>query len=387
MPYIPIMPKNRTLPALGLALLIPLAAWAQTPPGADKAREPAAAAPPPAAGSVQAVQAAQAAAAVPTETELFLDAAVKAIAALKTVSADVTQKVDMLDQRFEITGRYRKGKGHRVYLRLKVTGLPDSGGETLQVCDGKVLWDYRQVLDSKTYSRIEIDQVFEKLKAPELDEVIRQQVITNLGFSGPDELLKGLRRSVRFTQPKAPEKLDGKDVWVLTGDWISREGLTGPNQAPLPPTAPLPAYVPSLVKIYLGGDDHWPYKVRLIGRQPSILIDNRPIGPDGRPIGSLASIQKVKVTAIVLTYENVKFNPELPDDEFVFTAPSNASVDDQTKAVVSMLDQVIQVRAAQKKAEAAKAEDSLLKESIDVPRAGGPSPAAPAPLPTPPAPR
>ncbi len=384
MPYIPIMPKNRTIPWIGLGLLIPLAALAQAPK--DEPAKPStsirdAAAPAPAPGSVQAAQAAQATAAPPTEAETFLDAAIKTIAGLKTVSADIKQKVDMLDLRFDVTGRYRKGRDHRVYLRLKVSGLPDSNGETLQVCDGKVLWDFQQVLDSKSYRRIEIDQVFDKLKSPELDEALRQQVMTNLGIAGPEELLRGLRRTVHFNQPKTAETLkDGREVWVLRGDWVNRDGLTGPGQTPIPPDGPLPAYVPSLVVVYLGQKDSWPYMVRFVGTQPTVLIDTRPIGPDGRRIGSKDSIQKVKATKITLNYENVIFNSNLSDDEFAFTAPSSARVDDQTQAVVSMLEQAIALRGAQKKADAAKAEDSVLKESIPVPRSDNAEPAAPAPL-------
>src|SRR4051812_33429830 len=123
MPYIPTMPKNRTFPALGIALLIPLAAWAQSPSEPAKAPAPAAttpdATPAAPAGSTQAVQAAQTAAAAaaeaPTETETFLDGAIKAIDKLKTVSADIVQKVDMLDQKFNISGRYLKGQEGRIY--------------------------------------------------------------------------------------------------------------------------------------------------------------------------------------------------------------------------------------------------------------------------------
>ena len=252
MPYIPIMPKNRIFPAVAFALLVPLATWAQTPPGSAKDPAPSTArdAAAPAPGGVQARPGR-------SRRRLRIDRgqscistlAVKAIAALKTVAADVVQKVDMLDQRFELSGRYRKGLGHRVYLRLKVTGLPASGGETLQVCDGKVLWDYQQVLDSKSYRRIEIEQVFEKLKAPELDESMRQQVITNLGFSGPDELHEylRLRRSipVHFNQPKVAETIDGKDFWSpLRGEWKNRDGLSRPEpDAGLADLGPLPAYV------------------------------------------------------------------------------------------------------------------------------------------------
>ena len=123
--------------------------------------------------------------------------------------------------------------------------------------------------------------------------------------------------------------------------------------------------------VYSGKNDDWPYKVRAsgnpAGNRRSSSTPALRSAPTVTAIGSKASIQKVKATKIELTYDNVKLNPDLADDEFAFTVPSNARVEDQTQAVVSMLDQAIALRAAQKKAEAAKGEDSVLKESIAVP--------------------
>lgn len=371
MPYIPTMPKNRFSSAVGVALLFPLAAWAQTP----------SAAPPPApAGSVEAAQAAAAAAKPepPTEAELELDAAIKKLAALTSVSADVTQDVDMLDQKFKVSGRYLHAPDHRLYLRLDVSGLADATGTMLQVCDGQTLWDYQKILDSQGYRKLDVGQVFERLKSPELDDATRQKVLASLGFGGPDELLAGLRATIKFTQ-KDEGTFDGKNVWILTGEWKSRDGLLGPNQQPLPLTVALPAYVPSLVKITLGKDNGWPYKVRLVGRKPMELMDTRRVGQNGERLGGKSTIQQVKPTSIELVYSNVKLNPELRADDFVFQAPQGAKVEDGTQGIVGMLDQTIQLRAAQKKAEAAKGDDPLLKESIDIPRPGAAPPALPTP--------
>ncbi len=376
MPYIPTMPKNRIFSALGVALGIPVLGWAQ----ATAPEPPASPSPPaqPAAGAP--AQPAKAAAPAvpelpPTEVELYLDGVIKAVDALKTVSADITQKVDMLDQKFEIAGRYRKGLDNRLYLFLKIHGLPDASGELLQVCDGQVLWDSQVILDSKSIRKIELAQILEKLKSPDLDDEIRTAVTTQLYLKGPDELLKGLRKSVRFDQ-KESATVDGKECWRIAGEWKSREGLYGPNQAPPAPTAPLPAFVPSLVVAYIGQQDNWPYKVELVGRTPSVVIDNRRMGPDGRPIGNLGTIQKVKPTNMVLVYSNVILNSDLSADEFHWKVPSGApQVVEGTKEILDALDSAIQLRAAKKKAEAAKSEDPLLKSPIDVPRVTDPLPA------------
>ncbi len=56
-----------------------------------------------------------------------------------------------------------------VYLRLTVSGLPDSTGTTLQVCDGETLWDYQQVLNNQSYRRLTIKPILERLNSPDLD--------------------------------------------------------------------------------------------------------------------------------------------------------------------------------------------------------------------------
>lgn len=366
MPYIPTMPIYRFLPAFGLAALIPLAAWAQTP-----------AAPAP-AGSVESAQALAKAKAAPNEpptvAELTLDEATKKVAALKSVACDVTQKVDMLDQKFEVVGRYLRAPNNRVLLRLKVAGLPDAEGVMLQVCDGTTLWDFQQILESQSYQKLTIAKVLEKLGAPELDESLRAEVRAKLGFAGPDELLKGLRKFVKFDQKDATT-LDGKPVWLLVGAWRNPAAmLQNPQQAQprLPMLGQLPSYIPSLVKVYLGKDDGWPYKVTLVGRDASVLLDTRKRGMDGQPIGAKSAVKQPAKTRMELTYTNVKLNPTLKPDEFAFQPPPNARYEDHTDQYVAGLDQAIQMRQAQSKIEASKTEDPLLKESIPVPRATAP---------------
>ncbi|MFO0951737.1 MAG: hypothetical protein U0835_11430 [Isosphaeraceae bacterium] len=381
MPYIHTMPKFRILPAFAVGLTLPLAVLAQGPvvPPATM---------PPGANPAAAKAAEPAVVETPTEGDKQVEAAARKVEALKSVSASITQKVDLLDQAFEVSGRYLKAPDHKVLLNLKVSGLADATGQMLQVCDGETLWDYQQILEGQNYRKVVVGQVFPKLNSPDLDPELKAQVMAQLGFAGPEELLKGLRKSVRFTQMD-PGTLDGKEVWILRGEWRDRTGLIGAGNQPIPLTMPLPPYVPSLVILTIGKADGWPYKLRLVGKKPSILLDTRKVGPDGRPIGSRNQIADVKPTSIELTYSDVKLNPELKIDEFVFQAPPGARVNDSTQELLTVLDQAIQVSAARKRAEAGKAEDAILKEGIEIPRAntGGGATPRPAPEPGPGAPR
>jgi hypothetical protein len=116
----------------------------------------------------------------------------------------------------------------------------------------------------------------------------------------------------------------------------------------------LPPYVPSDASLYLGKDDGWPYKLVLMGRPVSVLLDTRNAGPDGRRIGSLSLLETPDPARLTLEYTNVKLNAAILVDEFAFQPPSTAQVDDNTEVIVRMLDQGIAMQARRKKAEAAK---------------------------------
>ena len=220
---------------------------------------------------------------------------------------------------------------------------------------------------ARQYRKYSIKPIFERLNAPEIDASMRDLVLNQIGFAGPDALLVGLRKAVKFDQ-KEEDTLDGKAVWVLRGTWRNRNGLVGPDQRPLPATGPLPAFVPSLATLYLGKDDGWPYKLDMLGKVPTILMDTRRIGPDGKPIGSRSSIEKVDASEIKLVYSNVRFNGTIRPEEFAFQEPPNATVEDNTETVLKGLNQAIEIRAMQKRAEAARQEGPVLDQPIDIPK-------------------
>ena len=178
----------------------------------------------------------------------------------------------------------------------------------LQVCDGKILWDYNQVLDSQQYRKIDIAAVRKKLADPVLDDAIRDRVLAQIGFTGPEALLVGLRQSVKFNQ-KADGELDGHKVWIVRGSWKSIQGLMQ-GQQPLPPTAPLPPYIPSNIALTIDQATGWPYKVEMVGNLPSLLQeDSRRIGLDGRPVGAKVTAPKVDPSRMTLTYSKRQDQP------------------------------------------------------------------------------
>src|SRR5262249_33302064 len=111
----------------------------------------------------------------PTAAELLIDEALAKITKLQYIAADLLAEVQMLKEKVTIKGRYLKAPNARVYFLLTVSGLPDTGGTTLQVCDGETFWDYQQVLDSQIYRKFSVKPVMERLNSPDLDSKIKEQ--------------------------------------------------------------------------------------------------------------------------------------------------------------------------------------------------------------------
>ena len=184
----------------------------------------------------------------------------------------LVQEINMLNQKFTIKGRYLKAPNSRIYLLLTVTGLPDTTGTSLQVCDGETLWDYQVVLDSAELPQAEhqADPGAAQLAGA---RSTRSEIRRSLDGARPDRkrCLMGLRRTLKFDQ-KEEDELDGKKVWRLRGTWRTRQGLVSPDGRPVGAGGFLPPYIPMDGTLYLGKDDGWPYKLVLMGesRQRSL---------------------------------------------------------------------------------------------------------------------
>ena len=262
----------------------------------------------------------------------------------------------MLNQKFELKGHYYKDTGNRVRLQLNLDGVAGNGSTMLQVCDGKILWEYQEVMGMKNYLKREITPILKKIEDPGLDDEFRAQVLTNLGFGGPEALLTGFVTAVGFDQ-FSDEVVDGVPSYVIGGKWKDRTGLFGPNDRPLPPTAPLPPYIPSNIRILIDKQKLWPYRIEMIGRAPTDMLeeDAREIDPvTKRPIGVRKAPPKVDPTNITLRYTLLPESEIKPDEQFVFTTPKNASnLVDETEQFLALLDRAIQFKLNEKQAKAA----------------------------------
>ncbi len=344
MGYIPTMPYARIIPVVVAGLLFPL--YCQGQESGPASTSPTAIAPPPAP-------------VVRTMADNALDAAIVKVHLMTQIAASVEQKVDMLNQKFQIEGNYFKDftKGLKVRLQLKLVGLGESGSTMLQVCDGKTLWDFQKVLKMQIYRKKEILPIMKELDESSLDEFYKSLVISNLGFGGPESLMNGLKKAVKFDQ-FSEEKLDGRDVYVVGGTWIDRSKLLGANDRGLPATSPLPPYVPTTVQLYVGKENGWPYKLVMTGITPVKVVEEaRAYDPvSGRPIGVKKAPPKVDPTKITLLYNLLPLT-EIKPGLFEFEPPADVAVSnvkDETDDFLKQLRLLIQSENNRKKAEAAK---------------------------------
>lgn len=368
LPYIPTMRINRLDSTLALVRILGSAviALASAFGGFEvRAQSPAAPGGGPSPGTPSAKKPEE----PPTEAERFIDLAIKKIAVVKSVSADIRQEVKMLNQDFKIQGRYLRAPGTKFRMDLNVVDLPDTQAKMLQVCDGEILWEFQQFFETKLCSKKNVKQILEKLSSPELNADVRETATLQLGLAGPEALLMGLRKSIKFNHMEEGT-LDDKPVVILEGNWRDRTGLIGPDKQQVPVLGSLPPYIPSFARLYLGKDDSWPYRVNLVGKPVTILRGPPEKGPDGKPRPKPVT-DNVTPTSIMLTYSNVAFDAPANLDEFKFDPPREIQTEDLTEAILGQLDQAIKVGGAMQKAEAAKSEIPVLNESIPVPKPAG----------------
>lgn len=319
---------------------------------------------------------------------------------ITSLRADLRQEVDMLGQKFAIGGQFLKASDNRLRLELTVEDLPETQAKMLQICDGTTLWDYSNILGQEYYGKLEIKKVLERLANPEFEESLRVFYTRNyLGLTGPQALVEGLRDSVTWDTVSEGE-IDGKPVHVLRGKWTEMTALGFPPNTPL---MQIPAHIPTLVVLWLGKDDGFPYQVLMQGKKRPVIASERKIqyGPDGRPVGNITKAQEDPPSRYLLKYSNVQINPPVNDADFFFSvAPAmEASVRDNTADRLADLERAEQQIALEKQAAAAKGQGpgALLNQGIDLQTPGsttaplGPGgstvpgiPAAPGSTPTPP---
>lgn len=303
-----------------------------------------------------------------TEAEKRLDAQIEKLRKIKNVSAEIVERVHMLGQSFEVRGEYVKSGDKLFRLELNLSGLGDTTGTMIQVSDGNTIWDFHKVVETSSntelavsYRKRDIMPILQKIDDPAFDPAKRAEIKPKLGLAGPEALLEGLRRDVRFNTVDE-DTFESRPVLIFRGMWSDRSKLALNVMPGAKPDAPLPDYVPTAVTLWVGKDDGWPYQVRLSGRKRTDLEIEQDdqkanTGVDGRPLGGRAVTKdQIQPTEILLAYTNVNFNPKTDPAKFAFEVPSDkaALVRDETEYLASLFAQMLQERTDRQKAEEAQ---------------------------------
>ncbi len=327
------MRNPRFLTALLVALTLPLLGLAQNPLQTS--------APPPPEPE-------------PTEAELALDEAIAALESIGSVRAKVIEDVDMLGQKFTLEGEYLRQDQTHFRLQLRAVGLPGNPGRMLKVCNGNVLYDYTRLLNQNDYYRVDLTELIQVIGQEPFEEIHRNAILRQqVGVIGPLGLLEGLRASVRFDR-QLKGTYQGKPVSIYRGTWkdMSAFGL-----GPMATIQSVPAYLPSLVEVVVDESNGWPYRVKLYGKQRSVVTGGSgtpkldPIS--GRPVGSTMNDEE-PVSTFVLSYVDVDFEPDYdPALEFAFAPPEaeRNRVVDRTRELLQQVDQIKQILLAQQQQE------------------------------------
>lgn len=310
-------------------------------------------------------------------TEQILDAAIEKVRALTTFSTDLRQTVEMLGHKFHGTGKYAVGTGHRMRFEVTVK-LTDTTGTLLEVSDGSKHWRSRHILDVRELTRVDMTRVRAIVDKPEFDTNIRGQLDRQLGFSGMLPLIEGVRDNLVFQSHEQAE-LGGKPVFVLKGIW--KDGLlppakptatpppsasVGPAQprdarsasesasstTPTSGTAATPASAP-VSSAPAGGPtapaaksapppSSSPFDVPDYVAVAAALWIDRETGWPYRVVLESAKDAKGPRTIITMEFDNPQIGGELPATLFVFEAPKDVEVTDETDRICQQLTVALQ---------------------------------------------
>jgi hypothetical protein len=266
----------------------------------------------------------------PTGSPNPVDVFQRAIAVLESrqsISARVRQNCD-------IFGRHPVGSG--IYLEQRLDGvtrfrlemrllLDDQPSSLLQVCDGRFIWTYRQMLQQETLSHVDLERVNHKLA-----EGGKLQP----GGMGSLPIIGGLPRLLQttcsnFNFARADQTLLRGQVpaWRLEGLWTpARLQRLLPEQAKSiqagkpPNLSSLPRQVPDRIVVFLGMDDLFPYRIEY-HRQP----DKRE-SPEAASDRIMAEID----------FYDVAFDVPIPPTQFLYN-PGRLQPTDETDKFLGTL--------------------------------------------------
>jgi hypothetical protein len=257
---------------------------------------------------------------------MLVQSAVLAVDAPQSISAKIRQRAEVLGKPMVGSGRYtQQGRGGERQSRLELK--IQSGGKQHsleQVANRSFLWVSQDLGGNATLSSIDLERVRQAL-AQSRGSPTAANVWLSIG--GLPKLLSSLAASFEFNRVRAAQ-LDTLAVWQVEGGW-RKEALANvlfekkdQQKARAIDLAKLPKHLPQFVRLTLGRDDLFPYRIEYL---QSTQAD--PKQPDGLP---------AERALMVMELFEVQLDVAIPSRHFDFR-PGNAPRTDQTAALLKSL--------------------------------------------------
>jgi hypothetical protein len=175
------------------------------------------------------------------------------------IETTVRQKIRLPDLEYDAEGRFQAAPDNRFRLELQ-TRIGSTRGTLLAVGDGTSVWRANRIGDGGwgEVHRVGMKQVLEGLAAPQTKEAF----LHGPTFSGPEPLLRNLRRSMVWVKRAVVVQGD-RHVVELTAVWP--EALS----AALAASSPWPQGMPDRCRLILDADTFWPRRVEWWGLSAS----------------------------------------------------------------------------------------------------------------------
>lgn len=243
------------------------------------------------------------------EARAILDQARQRLLSYQTIKAKLVETVALGQRRFTVQGVYWQGRSSDLKLKMEYrVKLGDTEGSILEVCDGQVLWTQHHIGSETRITRRDVRQI---LNAASESGAPENFITVELGFGGLPGLFASIGKSMQFDQLKN-ETIDGQKFVVVEGGWQPDmlKLWKGNN-----PSAALPDFVPSRVRLYFDPETLFPRRILYLRRNAEQIL---------RPIVSL-------------DFRDVQTDVPVPADAFKFTPPDGVFPEDLTK---QFLDQI-----------------------------------------------
>ncbi|MBI3864977.1 MAG: hypothetical protein HY290_24140 [Planctomycetia bacterium] len=253
---------------------------------------------------------------------------------VRSISAKVSEKVDVIDKSYKAEGRYLqlglRENDWKMRLELAVK-IGDAFGSLLEVCDGEVLWMRSEIETGRRKDRKETarkdprETTITRRNVTKILQAVRKLqeksyetgLIASLGLGGMPALLASIEQNMKLTTVKDATLRDLPMV-VIEGTWTDAfaqklRGAAGPGQ---PQSTLLPPAAPDSVRIYLARDTGFPHRIMYLKKLP------------GR------EVQKPMLT---LDFLDVEINQPISSSEFEYSPPKDVTPIELTQGFLDQL--------------------------------------------------